>query len=83
MEKKTIKIKVEAIAKGYYKGVIIDEGKKFEYEGVLNGGKLPLWVKPVDKKEFEALLKPAKKEDKKEEKEEKKEEKKSIFSNMI
>lgn len=47
---KLVKEKVVAIATGYYKGRIIPEGEKFLYEGPLNRGKLPLWVKTLEGK---------------------------------
>lgn len=57
---KMVKVKVEAIDDGYYKGVIIKTGKKFTYEGPLKNGKLPLWVKSLEEvnssKEVNSIL---------------------------
>jgi hypothetical protein len=59
MAQEKVSVVVEAIAIGYYKGKIIREGEKFLFEGKLNNGKFPLWVKtPED-------YKPAKKAAKK------------------
>ena len=50
-EEKSVNIKVEAISMGYYLGKIIKQGAVFNFEGKLNKGKLPLWVKACDPKD--------------------------------
>ena len=61
-KEETVSVKVTAIATGYYKGKVIREGEKFLFEGKLNHGRFPLWVKTPDE------YKPAKKASKKAEK---------------
>lgn len=45
-----LNVKVRAIARGQFGGVIRNVGEEFQYTGGLNAaGGLPLWVVPVDK----------------------------------
>lgn len=44
-KQQTVSVSVTAISTGYYKGRIIRAGEKFTFEGALNHGRLPLWVK--------------------------------------
>jgi hypothetical protein len=50
-ESKKVKAHVVAIDRGYYKGEIVNPGKKFIYEGNLSKkGRLPLWVEEIKSK---------------------------------
>lgn len=59
-KEEVVSVKVTAIATGYYKGRVIREGEKFLFEGKLNNGKFPLWVKTPEeyKPTKKALKKP-------------------------
>jgi hypothetical protein len=61
-KEETVSVHVTAISTGYYKGKVIRPGERFLFEGTLNRGKFPLWVKTPDE------YKPTKKASKKVEK---------------
>jgi hypothetical protein len=61
-ENQSVSVHVTAIATGYYKGRVIRPGEKFLFEGNLNNGKFPLWVKTPE--EYKAAKKASKKAEK-------------------
>lgn len=49
-----VSLKCVAIEKGQHGGVIVNQGRKFHFNGILKNGKFPLWVRPAE--EFESAF---------------------------
>jgi hypothetical protein len=58
----SVSVHVTAIATGYYKGKVIRPGEKFLFEGSLNNGKFPLWVKTPEEYKAKKASKKAEKQ---------------------
>lgn len=63
-KEESVSIHVTAIATGYYKGKIIKTGEKFLFEGKLQNGRFPLWVKTPEEYKAKKVKKTVEKAEK-------------------